>query len=177
MIKSSPGTSNLIKRQIDALVERMQYASRAENPTLKAMEIRPIREIPVSSANVSKSALWVRYRAQFEVLFVFVLAAVVRLTSLGVFRAVDEEDRWAWAVDFYQALLADNLPATLVGDGYPGIFPAWLETLWLFSVSVYRSILQGSWIGEAGVDLLVHEWGRSSHLVAQRFPVVLFNTL
>ena len=29
--------------------------------------------------------------------------AAVRLTSLNVFLIVDEEDRWAWAVDFYRA--------------------------------------------------------------------------
>ena len=90
---------------------------------------------------------------------------------------VDEEDRWAWAVNFYQALLKGDLPATLVGDGYPGIFPVWLETLWLLTASIYRSVLQGGWIDEAGVNLLLHEWGRWSNLELQRFPVVLANTL
>jgi hypothetical protein len=118
-----------------------------------------------------------KYRLHLETIFVFLLAASVRLTSLGVFRVVDEEDRWAWAVDFYRALLAGDLSATLVGDGYPGIFPAWLETLWLFAVSLYRSVLQGSWLGDEGVYLLIHEWERLSHLAWQRFPVALANTL
>ncbi|RME46180.1 MAG: hypothetical protein D6796_09355, partial [Caldilineae bacterium] len=101
--------------------------------------------------------IWRRSKPQLETLFVFLLAASVRLTSLGVFRAVDEEDRWAWGVDFYRALLAGNLPGTLVGDGYPGIFPAWLEAAWLFAASLYRSVRQGTWIGEGGVYALVHE--------------------
>jgi len=75
--------------------------------------------------------LWQKYQLHFETLFILLLSAAVRLTSLNVFRAVDEEDRWAWAVDFYRALLAGDLSATLVGDGYPGIFPVWLETIWL----------------------------------------------
>lgn len=107
----------------------------------------------------------------------FLLAASVRLTSLNVFRAVDEEDRWAWAIAFYQALLAGDLAGTLVGDGYPGIFPVWLETLWLLVGSLYRSILQGGWIGDEGVYLLIHEWSRTEYLGVQRFPVVLTNTL
>jgi hypothetical protein len=120
---------------------------------------------------------WQKYRLHLETLFVFVLASSVRLTSLGVFLAVDEEDRWRWAVDFYQALLAGDLAGTLVGDGYPGIFPAWLETIWLFAASLYRSLLHGSWIDEAGVYHLIHQWSRLSNIALQRFPVVLANTL
>ncbi len=112
-----------------------------------------------------------------ETLFVFLLAASVRLTSLGVFLVVDEEDRWRWAVEFYQALLAGDLAGTLVGDGYPGIFPVWLETIWLFCASIYRSILQGSWIDDAGIYLLIHEWSRLSNIASQRFPIVMANTL
>ena len=82
-----------------------------------------------------------KHQSKLETLFVFLLAAAMRLTSLNVFRAIDEEDRWAWAVDFYRALLAGDLPATLVGDGYPGIFPVWLETLWLLAATAYRSML------------------------------------
>ena len=118
-----------------------------------------------------------RHQSKLETLFVFLLAAVMRLTSLNVFRAIDEEDRWAWAVDFYRALLAGDLPATLVGDGYPGIFPVWLETLWLFAASIYRSILQGGWLGDDGIYLLIHEWNRTAYQGVQRFPVALTNTL
>ena len=94
-----------------------------------------------------------KYQIYVETVFVLLLAASVRLTSLNVFRAVDEEDRWAWAVDFYRALLTGDMPGTLVGDGYPGIFPVWLETGWLFTASLYRSLLQGRWFGDEGVTL------------------------
>ncbi|MCB0209112.1 MAG: glycosyltransferase family 39 protein [Anaerolineae bacterium] len=126
---------------------------------------------------MQKRTLLQKYQLHIETLFVFILAASVRLTSLNVFRVVDEPDRWDWAVAFYQALLAGDLPGTLVGDGYPGIYPVWLETLWLFLASLYRSVLQGSWLGDGGVYLLVHEWDRTDTLWLQRFPVVLTNTL
>jgi hypothetical protein len=87
---------------------------------------------------------WHKYRFHLETLFV--LAGSVRFSSLGVFLVVDEEDRWRWAVDFYQALLAGDLPGTLVGDGYPGIFPAWLETGW-----VIQSIREMSWTWPNGL--------------------------
>jgi hypothetical protein len=118
-----------------------------------------------------------KYQIALETLAVFLLAASVRLTSLNTYLVIDEEDRWAWAVAFYRALLAGDLPATLVGDGYPGIFPVWLETLWLMAASLYRSALQGGWIGGDGVYLLIHEWDRTAYLGMQRFPVALANTL
>jgi len=117
------------------------------------------------------------YTRLLETSFIFVLAASVRLSNLGQYLIVDEEDRWNWAVEFYNALLVGDLSGTLVGDGYPGIFPVWLETLWLFAASVYRSLGQGAWIGQGGVYSLTHEWGRLSHLALQRFPIVLTNTL
>ena len=126
---------------------------------------------------MTKTTLWQKYQVHIETVFVFFLAASVRLTSLNVFRAVDEEDRWRWATEFYRALLAGDLPATLVGDGYPGIFPVWLETGWLFLASLYRSVLQGGWLGDDGVYLLIHQWDRTVNLWLQRFPVVLVNTL
>ncbi len=118
-----------------------------------------------------------KYQLHLETLTVFLLAGAVRLTSLNVFRAIDEEDRWAWAVEFYKALLAGDLSATLVGDGYPGIFPVWLETLWLILASLYRSALQGSWLNDDGIYLLIHEWQRPAYLGMQRFPVALMNTI
>lgn len=118
-----------------------------------------------------------KYLPHLEVLFVLALSAAVRLTDLGRFRVVDEEDRWAWAVDFFRALLAGDLRATLIGDGYPGVFPVWLETVWLFIGAGYRSILQGQWIGDGGVYLLIDSWENWSNLAIQRFPVVLANTV
>ncbi|MFQ5576404.1 MAG: ArnT family glycosyltransferase [Anaerolineae bacterium] len=121
--------------------------------------------------------VWRKRRAHLEYLFVILLAGSVRLTSLGAFRAIDEEDRWAWGVDFFRALLDGILPGTLVGDGYPGIFPAWLETVWLLAASLYRSARAGGWIGDGGVYALIHDWGRVTNLPLQRLPVALANTL
>jgi 4-amino-4-deoxy-L-arabinose transferase-like glycosyltransferase len=118
-----------------------------------------------------------KYQIYLEALAVFVFAALVRLSALNVYLVVDEEDRWRWATEFYQALLSGNLPGTLVGDGYPGIFPVWLETLWLLAASGYRSVLQGGWIGEDGIYLLLHEWDRTAYLGLQRFPVAFTNTV
>jgi len=118
-----------------------------------------------------------KHSRKLQILLVFLMAASVRLTALGVFRVVDEEDRWAWAVDLFRALLARDLPGTLIGDGYPGVFPAWLETLWLFAGALIRSVRQGGWIGDGGVYLLIHNWGQWSNLAIQRFPIALANTL
>ncbi len=108
---------------------------------------------------------------------IVLLVALPRLTHLGGYLIVDEADRWQWAEAFYRALIAGDLRATLVGDGYPGIIPAWIETLWLLGESLRRSILEGGWFGEEGVYLLFHVWSRTAHLVQQRFPIVLFNSL
>jgi hypothetical protein len=117
------------------------------------------------------------YRVYIEAMVVFIVAALVRLSALNLYLVVDEEDRWRWATQFFQALLAGDLPGTLVGDGYPGIFPVWLETLWLLAASGYRSVLQGGWIGDDGIYLLLHEWDRTAYLGMQRFPVAFTNTV
>lgn len=108
---------------------------------------------------------------------VVLLVALPRLTHLGGYLIVDEADRWQWAEAFYRALIAGDLRATLVGDGYPGIVPAWIETLWLLGESLRRSILDGGWFGDEGVYLLFHVWSRTAHLAQQRFPIVFFNSL
>jgi hypothetical protein len=104
------------------------------------------------------------------------LVALPRLTNLSGYLIVDEADRWAWAEAFYRALIAGDLRAMLVGDGYPGIVPVWLETIWLLGESARRSILEGRWFGAEGVYLLFHVWSRDAHLALQRLPIVLFNT-
>jgi hypothetical protein len=103
------------------------------------------------------------------------LVTLPRLTDLSGYLIVDEADRWRWAEQFYRALIAGDLRATLVGDGYPGIVPVWLETIWLLGESLRRSVTQGQWFGEEGVYLLFHVWSRTTHLAQQRMPVVLFN--
>ncbi len=105
-----------------------------------------------------------------------VLTAAPRLTALNQYLIVDEADRWRWAKDFVAALSRGDLAATLVGDGYPGIVPVWAESLWILLEAGRRSLLEGGWIGQAGLYQLFHEWDRPAYLMQQRLPIVLLNT-
>lgn len=105
------------------------------------------------------------------------LVAWPRLTHLNQYVIVDEADRWRWAEAFVYALAEGDLAATRVGDGYPGIVPVWVESLWLLLEAGRRSFAEGQWIGEPGLNLLFHEWDREEFLGHQRFPIVLFNTV
>jgi len=89
----------------------------------------------------------------------------------------DEADRWRWANEFVLALNRGDLAATLVGDGYPGILPVWAESIWILIEAVRRSLVEGQWIGEAGLGHLLHEWDRTEMLFQQRLPIVLLNIL
>ena len=100
-----------------------------------------------------------------------------RLSALNQYLIVDEADRWHWAEDFVRALNRGDLAGTLVGDGYPGIVPVWSETIWILVEAVRRSFIEGQWIGEIGLDHLLHEWDRTAMLFQQRLPIVLLNTL
>lgn len=106
-----------------------------------------------------------------------VLALVPRVTDLGGYLIIDEADRWRWAEAFFRALTAGDLRATLVGDGYPGIVPVWVETLWLLGESVRRSLVEGRWFGEESIYMLFHVWSRTEHIALQRLPIALFNGL
>jgi hypothetical protein len=103
------------------------------------------------------------------------LTALPRLTALNQYVIVDEADRWRWAENFVYALVRGDWAGTRVGDGYPGIVPVWVESLWILWESVRRSLGEGRWIGEAGLYLIFHEWDRSEFLVQQRLPIVLLN--
>jgi hypothetical protein len=105
------------------------------------------------------------------------VTALPRLTALNVFVVVDEQDRWNWATAFFQALVRGDLAGTLVGDGYPGIFPVWLESLWLGVQAAARSLQRGALLDEAGIWLLIHEWSRRSFIAERRFPIALANLL
>ena len=100
-----------------------------------------------------------------------------RLADRGGYLIVDETDRWRWAEQFYRALVAGDPAATLVGDGYPGIVPAWVQTLWLLGESVRRSLAEGQWFSETSVYMLFHVWSRVENLPLQRLPIALFNGL
>ena len=105
------------------------------------------------------------------------LVALPRLTNLGGYLIVDEADRWRWAEEFYRALIRGDLRAMMVGDGYPGIVPVWVETLWLLGESLRRSLLEGHWFGDQGVYMLFHVWNRPEHLSQQRLPIAIFNSI
>ena len=105
------------------------------------------------------------------------LVFVPRLSDLGGYLIVDETDRWHWAEQFYRALIAGDPAATLVGDGYPGIVPAWVQTLWLLGESVRRSLSEGQWFSDTSVYMLFHVWSRVENLPLQRLPIALFNGL
>jgi hypothetical protein len=110
------------------------------------------------------------------VIGLILLVAVPRLTNLNQYLIVDEADRWRWAKEFSLALEQGDLARTLVGDGYPGIVPVWLESIWIFGEAGRRSLSEGQWIGQPGLSHLLHEWDRTEYLSQQRLPIVLFNT-
>lgn len=105
------------------------------------------------------------------------ITALPRLTSLNQYLIVDEADRWRWAKNFVNALSRGDLAATVGEVGYPGLVPIWAETVWIWLEAGRRSLLEGRWIGEAGLYLILHEWDRSVNLFQQRLPLVLLNTL
>ncbi len=105
------------------------------------------------------------------------LMVTPRLLNIGGYIIVDEADRWRWARDFVYALSQGDLAATLVGDGYPGIVPVWAESIWVFIEAIRRSLVEGQWIGQAGLGHLFHQWDRSAFLFQQRLPIVLLNTI
>jgi hypothetical protein len=104
------------------------------------------------------------------------LVALPRLTALNQYVIVDEADRWRWAKDFVNALSQGDLAGTRVGDGYPGIVPIWAESSWILLEAARRSLVEGGWIGQPGLYLLLHEWDRPAYLYQQRLPIVLLNT-
>jgi hypothetical protein len=110
------------------------------------------------------------------VIGLILLIALPRLTALNQYLIVDEADRWRWAKEFVLALSRGDLAGTRVGDGYPGIVPVWAESLWILLEAGRRSLLEGRWIGDAGLGFLLHEWERTAFLAQQRLPIALLNT-
>jgi hypothetical protein len=131
---------------------------------------RPAHLFPLSAPRLSASTGWLA-------LGLLLLIALPRLTALNQYLIVDEADRWRWAKDFVTALSQGDLAGTLVGDGYPGIVPVWAESLWILLEAGRRSLLQGQWLGPAGLYQLFHEWDRPAYLMQQRLPIVLLNTV
>ncbi len=110
-------------------------------------------------------------------LFILILAAVPRLTSLNRFLIVDEPGRWEWAKQFFIALVSGNPAGTMI-HGYPGVLPDWLSSAWIGLNALWRSWQQGEWLGQTGLHVMLHEWNRvPQHLADQRWGVVVGNTL
>ena len=80
-------------------------------------------------------------------LFILILAAVPRLTSLNRFLIVDEPGRWEWARQFFIALVSGNPAGTMI-HGYPGVLPDWLSSVWIGLNALWRSGQQGEWLGD-----------------------------
>ena len=115
--------------------------------------------------------------SRLDWLLILVLAAAPRLTSLDKFLIIDEPGRWEWAEQFFAAVIKGN-PAGTAIHGYPGVLPDWFTFVWIGLNTLWRSLQRGSWLDEAGLDQLLHEWGRvPEHLADQRLGVVLANTL
>jgi len=110
-------------------------------------------------------------------LFILILSALPRLTDLNRFLIVDEPGRWEWAKQFFTALVKGDPGGTMI-HGYPGILPNWLSFVWIGLNAIWRSWKQGSWLGDAGLYAMFHEWDRvPQHLADQRLGVVVGNTL
>ena len=127
-----------------------------------------------SAKAVSKDrSLWA---IGLAVVVLIVLMVIPRFADLNQYIIVDESDRWLWAEDFVYALHRRDLAGTLIGHGYPGVLPAWVESAWIYLEALRRSMVEGQWIGEPGLYLLFHEWSRTAFLAQQRLPIVFLNT-
>jgi 4-amino-4-deoxy-L-arabinose transferase-like glycosyltransferase len=108
--------------------------------------------------------------------FVIVLAAIPRLSSLRAFIAHDETLYWEWARVFFLSLVQRDWLGTIVGPGNPSVTLFWnhalnmgLKYAWAWLTGIQASALQ-TWPDfqpQATFDLLVQ----------RRLPIVLFNTL
>lgn len=117
-----------------------------------------------------------KYRVLMAWAILLALLLVTRFTALNQYLIVDESDRWLWTEDFTYALVAGDLSGTLIGHGYPGVFPAWISSLWTLLEAGRRSWVEGGWIGEPGLYALFHQWDRTAYLFQQRLPIVMLNS-
>lgn len=109
-------------------------------------------------------------------LLIIVLIILPRVTDLGVFRIIDEEHLWEWTEQFTRAVLNGDWAGTAF-SAYPGLPFFWVQFINLGSEMLRRSLVQGEWIGEAGVNLVFHEWNRFTYLAQRRLFLGIVNAL
>lgn len=107
-------------------------------------------------------------------LLVVALAVIPRVTELGVFRIIDEEHLWEWTEQFIRAVLARDWSGTAI-TAYPGLPFFWVQFVNLGSEMLRRSLVQGEWIGDAGVYMVFHEWNREAFLDQRRLLLGIVN--
>ncbi len=97
-----------------------------------------------------------------------------RIINLDAFRIVDEAHLWKWTEQFTRAILAGDWEGTAI-TAYPGLPFFWIQFFNLGFEMVRRTLVQGEWIGDAGMYLLFHEWGRETFLAQRRLLLGLVN--
>jgi len=106
--------------------------------------------------------------------FIIALAIIPRVVDLGVFRIIDEEHLWEWTEQFTRAVLAQDWAGTAI-TAYPGLPFFWVQFVNLGLEMVRRALIQGEWIGDAGVYMVFHEWNREVFLDERRLLLGVVN--
>ena len=107
----------------------------------------------------------------------FALVIIPRVANLGEFVVFDELLYWPWGNQFFQALLARDWAATLLGRGHPAITVLLIQCLGL-GVRYGWALLSGESAAQALAQLhLDQEIIVFSDLAARRLPMALLNTL
>jgi len=128
-----------------------------------------------SVVDVAQSQLLKRFSSlPWAAMLIAALAVVTRVVDLGVFRIIDEEHLWEWTEQFTRAVLARDWTGTAI-TAYPGLPFFWVQFVNLGLEMARRTLIQGEWIGDAGVYLVFHEWSREAFLDERRLLLGIVN--
>jgi hypothetical protein len=105
-------------------------------------------------------------------LFVFVTAAIPRLTDLGVFVGPDESSWVTRAANFFWALMRGDFAATYQ-TGHPGVFQMWVNTI----AALLRYLFLSVTGGHPDLMALVGPDNTLSLLAAKRWDLAFVNAL